>query len=113
MSKSYSELVAQAESAVSAVKDAELRRVAFEKILDDLLASSSTGASDSTTSRAASHQRVRPSGGARSKGHVSEGQAKSTRAGTSAYVEELIGETFFSKPKTIVVEEFLHNAGLL
>jgi hypothetical protein len=46
MNKSYSELVAQAESAVSAVKDAELRRVAFEKILDDLLASSSAGAQE-------------------------------------------------------------------
>ncbi|MGA3145648.1 MAG: hypothetical protein ABSF10_21840 [Verrucomicrobiota bacterium] len=112
MSKSYSELVAQAESAVSAVKDAELRRVAFEKILDDLLASSSTDAPDSRTGRATSHQRVRPSGSIRSKGHAAEGQAKSTRAGTSAYIEELVGEAYFSKPKTISeVKAELGNRG--
>lgn len=112
MSKSYSELVAQAESAVSAVKDAELRRVAFEKILDDLLARSSADASDSTTSPVASHQRVRASGSTRSKGHVAEGKSKSTRAGTVAYIEELIEESFFSKPKTISeVKAELGNRG--
>ena len=34
--KHYAELVSQAELAVSSVKDPELKRVAFEKILDDL-----------------------------------------------------------------------------
>jgi len=37
MEKPYTELVGQAERAVPAVKDPELRRVAFEKVLDDLL----------------------------------------------------------------------------
>ena len=37
MKKPYAELVAQAESAVANVKDAELRRVAFERVLNDLL----------------------------------------------------------------------------
>src|SRR5438105_11474921 len=43
MAKSYEDLVTKAEEAVSKVKDAELRRVAFEKILDDLLSADSEG----------------------------------------------------------------------
>ncbi len=35
--RTYADLVAQAEQAVKAVKDRELKRVAFEKVLDDLL----------------------------------------------------------------------------
>ena len=35
----YAELVAKAEKTVAAVKDPELKRVAFQKVLDDLLAS--------------------------------------------------------------------------
>lgn len=34
----YATLIAEAERAVAGVKDADLRRVAFEKILDTLLA---------------------------------------------------------------------------
>ncbi len=33
----YAELVSKAEEAVAAVKDPELRRIAFQKVLDDLL----------------------------------------------------------------------------
>jgi len=36
-SKPYAELVTQAEEATRAIKDPELRRVAFERVLDDLL----------------------------------------------------------------------------
>ena len=36
--KPYAELVTQAEEATRAIKDPELRRVAFERVLDDLLA---------------------------------------------------------------------------
>lgn len=32
----YAELVSKAEEAVAAVKDPELRRIAFQKVLDDL-----------------------------------------------------------------------------
>jgi len=112
MNKSYSELVAQAESAVSAVKDAELRRVAFEKILDDLLASSSGGAQDSTANRRTSGQRTSAPGRSRPKAKAAGGASKSVRGGTSAYVEELIDEDFFSKPKTISeVKAELGNRG--
>ena len=34
---SYAELVAQAETAVAAVKDEALKRIAFQRVLDDLL----------------------------------------------------------------------------
>lgn len=39
--KNYAELVTQAEKAVGSVQDPELRRVAFQKVLDDLLGSAS------------------------------------------------------------------------
>jgi membrane protein involved in colicin uptake len=110
MTKSYSELVAQAESAVSVVKDAELRRVAFEKILDDLLASASAAAS--MPSRATTGHRTGGSTRARSSNIAAGGESKSARTGTTAYIEELIGEEFFSKPKTISeVKAELGNRG--
>ena len=96
MNKSYTELVAQAESAVSAVKDAELRRVAFEKILDDLLASSSAGHQDTKADRGTTGAASR-----RTKAKAVGRESKSARGGTAAYIEELIDEGFFSKPKTI------------
>jgi hypothetical protein len=37
----YAQLVAQAEKAVAAVTDPELKRIAFQKVLDDLLAAGS------------------------------------------------------------------------
>jgi hypothetical protein len=48
----YSALVSQAEKAVSGVKDAELRRIAFQKILENLL-----GGSASPVTRHGSHSR--------------------------------------------------------
>jgi hypothetical protein len=101
MDKSYSELVAQAESAVSAVKDAELRRVAFEKILDDLLAGSSTGTQGATADRGTIAKRTSGTRRSRRRAKSVERESKSARGGTSAYVNELINEDFFSKPKTI------------
>ena len=96
MEKPYSELVAQAESAVSAVKDPELKRVAFEKVLDDLLSGGST---------AADHKAVAPSSvrrPVRRKRQVSNAtKAGSKRGGPQAYIEELKGDGFFEKPKTI------------
>ncbi len=86
--KKYTELVAQAENAVSSVKDAELKRAAFEKVLDDLLAAADPSASTKTQQRVA-----RPR---------SEAQSRRKRSsGPSGYIEELIDEKFFKKPKTI------------
>jgi hypothetical protein len=45
----YAELVAQAEKSVASVTDPELKRIAFQKVLDDLRASTSTSMLDSAS----------------------------------------------------------------
>lgn len=95
----YTELVAQAEKAVAGVKDPELRRIAFQKILDDLLGGSAAPA---------------PKHGLAGKKGLPAGEkAKGpTRGGPQAYVEELVAEGFFKKPKTIAnVKAELENRG--
>lgn len=99
MSKPYAELVAQAEQAVAAVKDAELRRVAFERVLNDLL-----GGVDETLS-GKTREAARPAK------HVSKPAAK-TRSGPQSHVEEMFDDGFFKKPKTISeVKTELENRG--
>lgn len=106
--KPYGELVAQAEAAVASVKDAELRRVAFEKVLNDLLTDGgpTTGSHGSATQRGSSKQRPRTG---------KTGARKSTKrptTGPQAYVEELVEEGFFKKQKTISeVKAELENRG--
>ena len=100
MAKPYSELVAQAERAVASVKDAELRRVAFERVLNDLLGE--TG--DSPQARRKPTARTSSSSQAK--------KAGKKRSGPQAYVEEMIEEGFFKKPKTISeVKAELENRG--
>jgi hypothetical protein len=101
----YARMVAEAEAAVAAVKDPELRRVAFEKILATLLeaeAPSSAGPkSHPKLAKAASenlHEVKRP--------------ARQAREGPKAYVETLIDDGFFKKQRTIAeVKEELANRG--
>ena len=95
----YPELVAQAEKAVAGVKDPELRRIAFQKILDDLLEGSALPATRH---------------GAAAKKHpaTDEKPKRAPRDGPQAYVEELVAEGFFKKPKTIAnVKAELENRG--
>jgi hypothetical protein len=101
MSKPYSELVAQAENAVASVKDAELRRVAFERVLNDLLG----GEHDSGGHR--------PEKSSRPKAKKSSAAPRAKRrGGPQAYVEEMIDEGFFKKPKSIsAVKAELENRG--
>jgi len=95
----YSELVAQAEKAVAGVKDPELKRIAFQKILDDLL-----GGSVLPAARHGGAAKKRPAAGAKTK--------RAASSGPQAYVEELIEESFFKKPKTIAnVKAELENRG--
>jgi hypothetical protein len=94
----YAELVAKAEKAVIAVKDPELKRIAFQKILDDLLTSDS---------RRAEHKK-------RSVGKKGRSSSPTTpnRRGPQAYVEQMIEDGFFKKPKTIAqVKAELENRG--
>jgi len=97
--KDYSEVVKQAEQAVGAVKDPELRRVAFEKILDDLLGSSSAINPKKKPPKPSGRRRL-------------TGAGKPKSAGPLSYVEELVNDHFFSKPKTIAqVKAELENRG--
>ena len=99
MKKPYAELVAQAESAVANVKDAELRRVAFERVLNDLLS-----AGDEAT-------KAKPKATARATKQATQKAAKK-RTGPQAYVEEMVEDGFFKKPKTIAeVKAELENRG--
>jgi hypothetical protein len=98
--QNYSDLVAQAEKAVASVKDPDLKRIAFQKILDDLLGASGAKNTPQTlktrTRRATSNSKSK----------------SSSRGGPKAYIGELIGEDFFKKPKTISqVKAELENRG--
>jgi len=98
-SKPYAELVTQTEEATRVIKDPELRRVAFERVLDDLLAGGGTA-----------------TGGARAAKQIerSTRRVAKTRknSGPKAYVRELIDDGFFKKPKTIAeVKAELANRG--
>ncbi|MBI3635357.1 MAG: hypothetical protein HY216_03925 [Candidatus Rokubacteria bacterium] len=73
--------VDEAEGAVASVKDPELRRAAFEKILDHLLAGSGPTAKKDKAK----------SGGSRAK----------AKSGPQGRLEELVHEGFFKKPRTL------------
>ena len=96
--KGYAELVAQAEQAVAGVKDAELRRVAFERVLDDLL-SGKRGLPEGATKSAkgAPLPERRPVVGSKS----GKAPRAITRSGPRAYIGELVSDDFFKKQKTI------------
>jgi hypothetical protein len=99
MSKEYSDLVKQAESAVASVKDPELRRAAFEKILDDLLSSPSKSAGSEKRRRVA--KRIGTSK-----------RTPSGQGGPRAYIREMKTDGFFAKPKTLSeVKAELANRG--
>jgi hypothetical protein len=99
-SKPYAELVTQAEEATRAIKDPELRRVAFERVLDDLL--SRSGATPQSEARTPK----RPERSARA-----PAKAKKS-SGPKGYIRELFDEGFFKKPKTIAeVKAELANRG--
>ncbi len=86
--------VAEAESAVASVKDPELRRAAFEKVLQHLL-EIQAGPVKKTKSTAA------------------QGQSKTkAKAGPTGRIADLIDEGFFKKPRSIAeVKAELANRG--
>lgn len=109
----YAELVAQAERAVKDVKDAELRKVAFEKILDALLAAASETAGTQASAAAGEKPENKKQETAESKkGTQKVTTKKKARKGPKAYVRELVDEGFFKKPKTLAqVKVELENRG--
>ena len=97
----YSSLVADAEKAVQSVKDPELKRIAFQKVLDDLLGGG--GGDSKQPTRAASKRSKEPS---------SRRAPKAAASGPRAYIREMHGDGFFKKPKTITdVKVELENRG--
>ncbi len=98
----YADLVAQAERAVASVNDPELKRAAFEKILDDLLASRKSGSAPKEENKPSKKAAPSPKKAA----------SKKVQSGPMAYVEELQTDGFFKKPKTITqVKVELENRG--
>jgi hypothetical protein len=98
--------LAEAESAVAAVKDPELRRVAFEKILATLIEQNITA--DGAPGRQASRgQAAVPGTKSKAKPNVPK-----TQSGPKAHIEELIAEDFFAEQRTIAgVKAELANRG--
>jgi len=106
MSKPYGELLTQAEAAVGSVKDPELRRIAFERVLNDLLEGA---AGDHQNSRriAKANNLALKSG---TRGTISKPSRRAV--GPYAYVNELAQADFFKKPKSIgEVKTELENQG--
>lgn len=89
-SSSYAEMVAEAEAAVQSVKDPELRRVAFEKILESLL-----GRGSASSPKKASKKT--------SKKTAKKATAKSAPRGKGpkARLLELIDDGFFDEQRTL------------
>jgi len=99
-SKPYAELVTQAEEATRAIKDPELRRVAFERVLDDLLSGGGTTTQSGARAPKLVERSTRRAGRPRKS------------SGPKGYVRELIDDGFFKKPKTIAqVKAELANRG--
>jgi|SRR6202165_6314351 len=98
-SSDYAKLVEQAERAVSSVKDPELKRAAFERVLEDLLAKR-TGKATLSKGRPAKPTKL------------GAGKSAKGKTGPLAYIEELVADGFFKKPKTIAeVKAELSNRG--
>jgi len=104
-SAAYGAMVAEAEAAVASVKDPELRRVAFEKILSTLLEQQASPAKKTSASRRA----TRSASGSEAK---PAGRSKKRAGGPTAYIEDLIDEGFFEEQHTIAdVKAELANRG--
>jgi hypothetical protein len=97
----YAAAAAQAEAAVAVVKDPELRRVAFEKILTTLL--EDTSAISATSERKETR--------ATAKGETAR-TPRPQKKGPKGHIEELIQDDFFKKQRTIAdVKAELANRG--
>jgi hypothetical protein len=100
----YEEIVKQAEGAVASIKDADLKAIAFGKVLDTLLSPGGNPKPRDSGTRSNSP-------GGRKKRPADTAPAKK-RGGPKGYVEELIEEDFFETPKTLAaIRAELGNRG--
>lgn len=102
----YSALVAEAEKAVGAVKDPELKQAAFVKVLDTLLAQASERSVDTQQEGAKPEKSIsRPKRG-------KPRRPQRRRGGLVGYIEELLGEGWFKTQRTIgAIKTELANRG--
>jgi hypothetical protein len=91
-SPDFTTAVAQAEAAVAKVRDSELRKIAFDKILARLL----DGDGESHPNR---HGPAQPRRNTRKVAKAPN--SGKPRKGPKGYIEALIADGFFGKPKTI------------
>lgn len=98
----YAKVAAEANAAVKAILDPELRKIAFEKILEDLLSSAASGPSHKKPETKVRHGEEKPTA-----------PKKRKKAGPQTYIEELVEEGFFKKtPKTLAeIKAELGNRG--
>lgn len=100
----YAAFVAQAESAVKGLKDPELKRIAFQKVLDDLIGASDRPFEGSSGRASRAKKPAKTAKSSKSK--------STTRGGPRAYIRELVDDAFFKKPKTLSdVKVELENRG--
>jgi hypothetical protein len=100
----YSEIAVRAEKAVGGVQDPDLRRIAFQKILEALLAE---GEPERRPKEANSHK-------AKASPHpdASAKVGSKAKGGPKAYIEELIADQFFKTPRSLAaVKSELANTG--
>jgi hypothetical protein len=82
--KQFAEYAKQAEASVANIADADLKKIAFGKILETLLAGGSGGQGSVPAARAV----------------TTKAEAKN-RSGPRAYIEELLSEGFFAQQRTM------------
>jgi hypothetical protein len=100
----YTALAKEAEAAVAAVKDPELKRLAFEKILQTMLDGGSFGSTKPADKEKKTANGPRPSTVSR--------QSRRPQGGPKTRIETLVDDGFFKKPKTIAeVKAELANRG--
>lgn len=100
----FAAIAKQAEEAVAGVKDPELRRVAFEKILDTMLEARASTRPQPTKKVKGAGAKAPKVKGAKT--------ARESSSGPKARIEELIQEGFFEEQRTIAdVKAELANRG--
>ncbi|MEP7198126.1 MAG: hypothetical protein ABI851_16530 [Saprospiraceae bacterium] len=93
MSKDFSKILEDAEKQVAGIKNEKLKEIAFSKLISHLLDGNSTDENDDDNS---STKKSKP----KSTKRVASKASKGKTDGPKAWIEELVDENFFSKPKS-------------
>lgn len=110
--KPYAEFVRSAEEAVSAVADPEFKKIAFERVLNDLIADNQQGGPSPTQAGAAGRKPTRSTRSSSSTKRQPSLLTRDQQGGPLAYVTDLANEGFFASQKNISdVKGALDNRG--